>query len=158
VDRCTFCGSDATDRAFIAKAPSSDAAICETCLALAFRKLEYKKGLVASPGVGRIIGAASMWPLERRLRQFNHAYWRGRAAVRERLRSVRRGSAPGSRAAAAPSAPAPLSAMFVQRVHPLAQFERRCAMCSRRDELMPTPKGARICEPCVESWTRTLLG
>lgn len=141
MDRCTFCGSDAVDRAFIARAPSSNAAICETCLAVAFRKLEYKKGLPPSPGVARLIGASSMWPGERRLRQFNHAYARF-TQRRPRQRPVR----------------APLSVIFVQQVHPLAQFEKRCAMCAGREQLIPTPKGARICEPCVESWTRTLLG
>jgi len=153
MDRCTFCGSDAVDRAFIAHAPSSSAAICETCLAVAFRRLEYKKGLRPSPGVARLIGASSMWPGERRLRQFNYAYARGRATLNKRMRSVRRGTAPGR-----PAEPVALSVMFVQRVHPLAQFEKRCAMCSRREQLIPSPKGARICEPCVESWTRTLLG
>ena len=93
-----------------------------------------------------MIGAGSMWPGERRLRQFNHAYARSRADLRSRL--FRR-----------PAQPRPaVNVMFVQHVHPLAQFEKRCAMCSGRDQLIPTPKGARICEPCVESWTRTLLG
>jgi len=146
MDRCTFCGSDAVDRAFIAQAPSSSAAICETCLAVAFRGLEYKKGLAPSPGVARLIGAASMWPGERRLRQLNHAYARGRAELASRM--FRR-----------PARPQPaVNVMFVQHVHPLAQFEKRCAMCAGREQLIPTPKGARICELCVESWTRTLLG
>ena len=153
MDRCTFCGSDAVDRAFIASAPSSSAAICETCLAVAFRRLEYEKGLAPSPGVARLIGASNMWPGERRLRQFNHAYARGRAAVNKRLSSVRRRTAPGGS-----PAPMRMSVTFVQHVHPLAQFEKRCAMCSGRELLIPSPKGARICEPCVESWTRTLLG
>lgn len=146
MDRCTFCGSDAADRAFIARAPSSNAAICGSCLAVAFRALEYKKGLPPSPGVARMIGVSSMWPLERRLRQFNHAYARGRAALTSRLSRRPTHAQPT------------VSVMFVQHVHPLAQFERRCAMCSARELLIPTPKGARICEPCVESWTRTLLG
>jgi len=151
MDRCTFCGSNAVDRAFIARAPSSSAAICETCLAVAFRRLEYDKGLVPSPGVARLIGAASMWPGERRLRQLNHAVARARAAVSERWLSARRGAAQEAK-------PITPSVMFVQHVHPLAQFEKRCAMCSGREQLIPSPKGARICEACVESWTRTLLG
>ena len=141
MDRCTFCGSDASDRAFIARAPSSSAAICGSCLAVAFRALEYKKGLLPSPGVARLIGASSMWPGERRLRQFNHAY----------ARFTQRRNRPRPAAA-------PVSVMYEPHVHPLAQFEKRCAMCARREMLIPTPKGARICEPCVESWTRTLLG
>lgn len=112
-----------------------------------------KKGLAPSPGVGRMIGEAEMWPLERELRRFNHVYWRARRTMREKLRSVLPGKPRGARRSTSP-----LSALFVQRTHPLATFERQCAMCSARDRLIPSPKGARICEPCVEAWTRSLLG
>lgn len=149
-EACTFCGSAATERAFLARGPSSSAAICNVCLSVCFRRLEMKKGLAPSPGVGRMIGEVEMWPLERELRRVNHAYWKARRAL---LGGLLGGTSRGARRSASP-----LSALFEQRVHPLSLFERRCAMCRAGDQLIPTPKGARICEPCVETWTRTLLG
>jgi hypothetical protein len=152
-DACTFCGSAATNRAFLAHARSSSAAICNVCLAVCFRRLEMNKGLAPSPGVGRMIGDVEMWPLERELRRFNHVYGQARRTLRGKLASLLGRAPRGTRRSSAP-----LSALFVQHVHPLATFERQCAMCHARDQLIPSPKGARICEPCVETWTRTLLG
>jgi hypothetical protein len=164
-DVCTFCGSAAADRAFLAEAKAASAAICNVCLAVCFRQLEYKKGLVPSPGVAHMIGGIEMWPGERRLRQVDHAVREGRRVLRGKLRGLLRGRAPANAATDAAtdgrsrSRPtAPLASMFVQHVHPLATFEHRCAMCGAREQLVPSPKGARICEPCIESWTRTLLG
>src|SRR4051812_23247810 len=116
-DACTFCGSAAADRAFLAEAPSTRAAICNVCLAVMFRQIEMRKGLEPSPGVRNLIGAPTMWPLERRLRQVNHAYWQGRAKLRTKLREILRRPAENG-----PGPQSPLSAMFVQHAHPLGTF------------------------------------
>ena len=140
MDACTFCGSAAADRAFLAEAKAGTAAICNVCLAVQFRRLEYKKGLEPSRGVNAMIGEVEMWPGERRLRQLDD--------VVRRFQRKRRATA----------RPQPREPLFQQHVHPLRTFEKRCAMCDSREQLVPTPKGARICEPCVIRWTRTLLG
>lgn len=142
---------DEGNRRFIVEGARANARICDACLCMYAAHVAHERGLEPPVGIARLgmPRAYAEWPLERSLRRFNVVYGRARAGLAARLRRVLGGRRPAGS----------LAAYFARPpVSPLAALERRCAFCGVRDVRLYGHTSARICEACVESVARTLLG
>jgi hypothetical protein len=118
----------------------------------------FRQGRELPPGLARLgVESPKMWPLERQLRRIKYLHESGQLNVPKRIAGV---IARGLARFEKKPPPSPLRSYFVRPpVRPLAQLERACAFCGKQSWRMISGKvGGRICEPCIEHASRTLLG
>jgi hypothetical protein len=122
--------------------------------------MSFARGVEPPRGLARLgVSAPKMWPLERQLRRINYLQRSGQLNVTKRIaRAIERGFARVERKRERPASP--LSGYFVRPpVRPLVHLERVCAFCGvQRRRMVNGLSGGRICEPCLEHASRTLLG